>query len=200
MTMSIDSTAIRCTSYRVILVANATKVVDRFHAFMPERLRPSDQYFERPRARVNLPQRMIDYVLSEAQLYIGESALDIGAQRDARSRLIRRSRFRPWQSAVAARLLILPPSPIPGRIYSVAFGEATTLNVFHGLIAASLTSRKLELSVAPAVYADFRFRAGDVRHSLANIDKAKQLLGYSPTHSVRAGILEAIDWYERGIG
>ncbi len=79
------------------------------------------------------------------------------------------------------------------QVYNVAFGEATTLNTLHGLLVASLTARRPELSVAPAVYADFR--AGDVRHSLADIDKARGLLGYSPTHSVRAGLLEAIDWY-----
>lgn len=84
------------------------------------------------------------------------------------------------------------------QVYNVAFGEATTLNVLHDLIAGTLTSRKSELSVAPAVYADFR--AGDVRHSLADIDKARRLLGYSPTHSVRTGLLEAIDWYVRSIG
>src|SRR3989338_7842728 len=53
------------------------------------------------------------------------------------------------------------------EVYNVAFGEATTLNLLHGLIAGTLTSRKPELSVAPAIYADFR--AGDVRHSLADI-------------------------------
>lgn len=84
------------------------------------------------------------------------------------------------------------------QIYNIAFGEATTLKVLHSLIAAALTSRKAELSVAPAAHADFR--AGDVRHSLADIDKARRLLGYSPTHSVRAGLLEAIEWYAGGVG
>ncbi len=81
------------------------------------------------------------------------------------------------------------------QVYNVAFGEATTLNPLHGLIGATLTARKPELSVAAGVYADFR--AGDVRPSLADIDKAGRLLGYSPTHSVRNGLLEAIDWYVR---
>jgi len=84
------------------------------------------------------------------------------------------------------------------QVYNVAFGEATTLNALHGMIASTLKARKPELSVAPAVHAGFR--AGDVRHSLADVDKAKQLLGYSPTHSVRAGMLQAIDWYVRNIG
>jgi UDP-N-acetylglucosamine 4-epimerase len=84
-----------------------------------------------------------------------------------------------------------------GQVYNVAFGEATTLNALHGMLAGALTARKPGLSVAPAVHADFR--AGDVRHSLADIDKARQLLGYSPSHSVGTGLLEAIDWYVRSI-
>lgn len=103
-------------------------------------------------------------------------------------------------NAVQANLLAATTgnSAAINQVYNVAYGEATTLNSLHGLIGATLTSRKPELSVAPAVYADFR--AGDVRHSLADIDKARGLLGYSPTHGVRAGLLEAIDWYVRSIG
>lgn len=43
------------------------------------------------------------------------------------------------------------------------------------------------------VYKDFR--AGDVRHSQANIDKAKRLLGYVPTHDILDGIKESMPWY-----
>jgi len=39
------------------------------------------------------------------------------------------------------------------------------------------------------------FRLGDVKHSLASIQKAKKLLGYSPTHNVKDGLSETIDWY-----
>jgi UDP-N-acetylglucosamine 4-epimerase len=39
------------------------------------------------------------------------------------------------------------------------------------------------------------FRAGDVRHSQADISKAQHLLGYSPTHSIDKGLDEAMDWY-----
>jgi len=39
------------------------------------------------------------------------------------------------------------------------------------------------------------FRAGDVRHSQADIRKAQQLLGYQPTHKIAAGLDEAMDWY-----
>jgi UDP-N-acetylglucosamine 4-epimerase len=49
------------------------------------------------------------------------------------------------------------------------------------------------LDVPPAQHAGFR--AGDVRHSLADIGKASSLLGYQPSHTVREGIGEAVPWY-----
>ena len=39
------------------------------------------------------------------------------------------------------------------------------------------------------------FRAGDVRHSQANVDKAKRLLGYEPRFDIKAGIDAAMPWY-----
>jgi UDP-N-acetylglucosamine 4-epimerase len=50
-----------------------------------------------------------------------------------------------------------------------------------------------ELDVTSPQYRDFR--AADVRHSLASIEKASQLLGYKPTHTIRQGMAEAMDWY-----
>jgi UDP-N-acetylglucosamine 4-epimerase len=50
-----------------------------------------------------------------------------------------------------------------------------------------------ECSSKEPVYRDFR--AGDVRHSLADISKSEQLLGYSPEYSVRSGLDEAAKWY-----
>ena len=43
------------------------------------------------------------------------------------------------------------------------------------------------------IYRDFR--SGDVRHSLANIEKAQNYLGYEPTHRINDGITEAMEWY-----
>ena len=39
------------------------------------------------------------------------------------------------------------------------------------------------------------FRPGDIRHSLADTTRAREVLGYSPTHSVDAGLAQALDWY-----
>jgi UDP-N-acetylglucosamine 4-epimerase len=75
------------------------------------------------------------------------------------------------------------------QVYNVAVGERTTLN---GLYA---TLRKLmpDVDAPAAVHEDFR--AGDVRHSQADVGKAMRLLGYAPTHDLRAGLAEALPWY-----
>ena len=48
-------------------------------------------------------------------------------------------------------------------------------------------------STANLVYRDFR--AGDVRHSLADISRGKELLGYHPSHHIEDGLQEALVWY-----
>ena len=79
------------------------------------------------------------------------------------------------------------------QVYNVAFGQRTTLNELFGMIRDELQRRGMDISGISAVHADFR--PGDVRHSLANIDKAKRLLGYEPSHDIKAGLREAIGWY-----
>lgn len=79
------------------------------------------------------------------------------------------------------------------QVYNVAVGDRTTLNQLHALIKSELQSRLPALQVAAPVYRDFR--AADVRHSLASIEKAGTLLGYQPTHTIRSGMAEAMDWY-----
>lgn len=79
------------------------------------------------------------------------------------------------------------------QIYNVAVGDRTTLSELHSLIKNELQKRLPELEVTTPQYRDFR--AADVRHSLASIKKASQLLGYKPTHTIRQGMAEAMDWY-----
>jgi UDP-N-acetylglucosamine 4-epimerase len=81
------------------------------------------------------------------------------------------------------------------QVYNVAVGDRTTLVQLHGLIAAAVQRERPGLQVAAPRFADFR--AGDVRHSLADVSKAARLLGYAPTHDVRQGLDEAIAWYVR---
>ncbi len=79
------------------------------------------------------------------------------------------------------------------QIYNVAVGDRTTLNDLYRHLHKNLQSRFGNLKEVAPVYRDFR--AGDVRHSLANIDKATELLGYAPTHRIGKGLVEAMNWY-----
>ncbi|CAM8654868.1 WcaG Nucleoside-diphosphate-sugar epimerases [Oxalobacteraceae bacterium] len=78
------------------------------------------------------------------------------------------------------------------QVYNVAVRDRTTLNDLHRSIANALQGFGLSANRAP-VYCEFR--AGDVRHSQANIGKAKSLLGYTPSHSITEGLVEAMSWY-----
>lgn len=79
------------------------------------------------------------------------------------------------------------------QVYNVAVGQRTTLVELHGLIAQHLQVLRPGLQVPAPEHVGFR--AGDVRHSLADVGKAQALLGYAPSHDVRAGMAEAVGWY-----
>ena len=79
------------------------------------------------------------------------------------------------------------------QVYNVAVGDRTTLNDLFEAIRATLEPRFPHLKDFKPVYRDFR--AGDVRHSLADISKAQTLLGYAPSHRIKEGLVEAMDWY-----
>ena len=80
-----------------------------------------------------------------------------------------------------------------GEIYNVAYGDRTTLNELFGLIRDGLAGSRPELATLEPSYADFR--PGDIRHSHADTSKARAKLGYAPTHTVKRGLEEALDWY-----
>ena len=79
------------------------------------------------------------------------------------------------------------------QVYNVALQERTSLNELYEAIRGLLEPRFPHLKHSKAEYRGFR--AGDVRHSLADISKAKTLLGYEPSHRIAAGLKEAMDWY-----
>ena len=79
------------------------------------------------------------------------------------------------------------------RIYNVAFGERTTLNQLFSMIRDRVMERYPNISGVQPVYRDFR--PGDVRHSLADISRARKLLGYAPQFSVAQGLDLAAEWY-----
>ena len=91
------------------------------------------------------------------------------------------------------RAALVPAEGPRHEIFNIAYGEQTTLNQLHGLLADNLRTHIPGLQALAPRHRDFR--AGDVRHSLADIGKAQRLLGYAPTHSVRQGLAEAIGWY-----
>jgi len=79
------------------------------------------------------------------------------------------------------------------HVYNVAFGEQTTLNYLFQMIKVLVTQTRPEAKANEPVYRDFR--PGDVRHSLADITKAKRFLGYVPEFSVGTGLIESAKWY-----
>lgn len=79
------------------------------------------------------------------------------------------------------------------QVYNVALNDRTSLNQLYQMIEERLIQRVEGLTKKEPIYRDFR--AGDVRHSLADISKAQQLLGYQPSHKIAKGLDEAMDWY-----
>ena len=94
------------------------------------------------------------------------------------------------ENAVQANIKALLSTGIEKhQVINIAFGERTTLNQLWENITALLG-----ISLKPK-YRDFR--AGDVKHSLASIQKAKDLIGYEPAVSVKEGLKTSVDWYKR---
>ena len=79
------------------------------------------------------------------------------------------------------------------QVYNVALNDRTSLNQLHDMIEKRLMQRKRGLKKKDPIYRDFR--AGDVRHSQANIDKARELLDYQPKYMISEGMDETMDWY-----
>ena len=79
------------------------------------------------------------------------------------------------------------------KVYNVAFGQRITLNELFAFIREEVARHKPAAAAATAVHRDFR--AGDVRHSLADITRARNLLGFDPAIDVRQGLRFAGDWY-----
>jgi len=79
------------------------------------------------------------------------------------------------------------------QVYNVAINDRTSLNKLYQIIEEGLIQKTQGLKKKDPIYRDFR--AGDVRHSQANIDKAQALLDYQPKYMISEGIDEAMDWY-----
>jgi len=79
------------------------------------------------------------------------------------------------------------------QVYNVAYGENTNLNTLIKILKENLSKYNKDILNISVIHGPDRI--GDIHDSLANIDKAKTLLGYNPQYSVKQGLEEAIDWY-----
>ena len=82
-------------------------------------------------------------------------------------------------------------------VYNTAYGERTTLNQLVGYLKEYLS--EYDPAIADVEIKHGPNRAGDIPHSLANIDKAKNFLGYDPRFSLKQGLKEAVKWYWKNL-
>jgi UDP-N-acetylglucosamine/UDP-N-acetylgalactosamine 4-epimerase len=79
------------------------------------------------------------------------------------------------------------------QVYNTAFNDRTSLNQLYQMIQERVIDRVEGIKKKEPTYRDFR--AGDVRHSMADVSKAKTLLSYAQSHSIGEGLNEVLDWY-----
>jgi UDP-N-acetylglucosamine 4-epimerase len=82
-------------------------------------------------------------------------------------------------------------------VYNTACGDRNTLNNLVHYLKDFLSKYDAEIANVGIEYGPNR--VGDIPHSLASIDKAKELLGYDPKFSLQAGLEEAVDWYWKNL-
>ena len=78
-------------------------------------------------------------------------------------------------------------------VYNTAVGDRTNLNQLVNYIKEFLTEYDVEIANIEVKHGPNR--VGDIPHSLASVDKAKELFNYQPTHVIREGLKEAVRWY-----
>lgn len=98
-------------------------------------------------------------------------------------------------NAVQANLLAATTenTDATNQVYNVAVGDRTTLNELFWHLHENLLPQFAHLQEFEPTYRDFR--AGDVRHSLADVGKSARLLGYAPSHRIGEGLAVAMQWY-----
>lgn len=98
-------------------------------------------------------------------------------------------------NVVQANLLAAtaPTLADPSRVFNVAIGGQTSLNQLFACLRDTLRALRPGLEVPDPVYHEFR--PGDVRHSLADFSRARDELGFDPTHDLATGLALAMDWY-----
>lgn len=103
------------------------------------------------------------------------------------------------ENTVQANLLAATTtnSDAKNQVYNVAVGDRTTLNQLFEAIQIALKDNGINYTQTPTYR---EFREGDVRHSQADVTKAKTLLGYEPGFVIKEGIAEAMPWYKGFLG
>ncbi len=98
-------------------------------------------------------------------------------------------------NAIQANLLAASTSnpEAINQVFNIAYGEATTLNELTQAILELLSKQFPTVKEAPIQYGPERI--GDVKHSLANIDRAKSILGYKPLFNIKTGLEKCVKWY-----
>jgi len=99
------------------------------------------------------------------------------------------------QEPTMERGALLPVEVGTHEAFNVACGERTTLNQLFALIRERVAGGRPDVAAVSPRFVEFR--AGDVRHSLADIGKAGAMLGYAPTHQLSQGLDAAMGWYLR---
>ena len=101
------------------------------------------------------------------------------------------------ENAVQANILAaIATEEAKNQVYNVAVGGRTTLNTLFSALKEHLSANGVSYTQA-AVYRDFR--AGDVRHSQADITKIQNALGYEPQFDIIQGIEKAMPWYVKSL-
>jgi UDP-glucose 4-epimerase len=95
------------------------------------------------------------------------------------------------EDAVRANLAAAEAKDAPGRVFNVAGGRQTSLNALLEAIQGIVGSRVRAIHEPP--------RAGDVRHSLADLTQARELLGYEPVIALDAGLRRTVESLQEGL-
>ena len=103
------------------------------------------------------------------------------------------------ENVVQANLLAaIPERTQQSRVFNVACGEALTLTALYDVILKAICKNNPGYKPTPPIHRDFR--QGDVRHSLADLQRIRTELGYQPTHLAAQGLAETVHWYMKRSG
>ncbi len=83
------------------------------------------------------------------------------------------------------------------QVYNTAYGDRTDLNRLSALLKKYLSEYDPEIAKIEVKHGPVR--AGDIPHSLASVEKAKKLLGYTPKYDLKSGLKEAVKWYWKNL-